>query len=421
MHVRRAAPGGTGRSAAIALAVVLLVACLAAGPLAAKTLRFASAFDPQSLDPHALALLYQTRVVSQIYESLVDRDRNFGHRAGARRVVAAGRAEALALQAAARTSSSTTGRRSPRTTSCSRSSARWPRIRSARSSCAASLEARKVDDLTVDIMLAAPDAVLPEKLIYVGIMSKAWAAAHGVARSRRTTTPSRRPTRSATPTAPAPTGSRATSPTPHACWCANPQWWGQRGNVEEAIYVVIQSDATRLAALVSGRGRFRDRSAVPGRRAPETGSAASSSPRSPTSARSISASTRAATSCSSATSRAAIRSRTCACAAPSTQAIDIDAIVAKVLRGQATRDRLVSVAAGRRLRAGARKAPALRSSRRPRAAEGGRLPGRLRGDARLRQRRVPRRRMPGDRRHAGAGGHPDDASSPGRPRRSFPS
>ncbi len=40
-------------------------------PLAAKTLRFASGFDPQSIDPHALALQYQTRVVSQIYESLV--------------------------------------------------------------------------------------------------------------------------------------------------------------------------------------------------------------------------------------------------------------------------------------------------------------------------------------------------------------
>ena len=35
--------------------VLLLAACLAAGSLGAKTLHFASAFDPQSLDPHALA------------------------------------------------------------------------------------------------------------------------------------------------------------------------------------------------------------------------------------------------------------------------------------------------------------------------------------------------------------------------------
>src|SRR5262245_35683495 len=44
---------------------------------AGKSLRYASAFDPQSMDPHSLALLYQTRIVSQIYESLVARDRDF--------------------------------------------------------------------------------------------------------------------------------------------------------------------------------------------------------------------------------------------------------------------------------------------------------------------------------------------------------
>ena len=42
----------------------------------AETLRFASAFDPNSLDPHSLRL-YQTRVVTQIYEGLVNRDQNF--------------------------------------------------------------------------------------------------------------------------------------------------------------------------------------------------------------------------------------------------------------------------------------------------------------------------------------------------------
>ena len=45
-----------------------------AGPAQAVTLRIASAFDPQTMDPHALALLYQARVASQVYESLVTRD-----------------------------------------------------------------------------------------------------------------------------------------------------------------------------------------------------------------------------------------------------------------------------------------------------------------------------------------------------------
>ena len=73
----RSAAARVARLRVLATGIVLLAGCLAAAPLAAKTLRFASAFDPQSLDPHALALLYQTRVVSQIYESLVSRDRNF--------------------------------------------------------------------------------------------------------------------------------------------------------------------------------------------------------------------------------------------------------------------------------------------------------------------------------------------------------
>jgi peptide/nickel transport system substrate-binding protein len=37
---------------------------------------------------------------------------------------------------------------------------------------------------------------------------------------------------------------------------AHAQWWGKRGNVDEAVYSVIQSDATRLAALVSGQVDF---------------------------------------------------------------------------------------------------------------------------------------------------------------------
>ena len=59
------------------IVLVLLAGWLAAFPLAAKTLRMASAFDPQSMDPHALALQYHSRVISQIYDSLVSRDRNF--------------------------------------------------------------------------------------------------------------------------------------------------------------------------------------------------------------------------------------------------------------------------------------------------------------------------------------------------------
>ena len=42
---------------------LLLAACTTASLAAnANTLRIASAFDPQTMDPHALALLYHSRV-----------------------------------------------------------------------------------------------------------------------------------------------------------------------------------------------------------------------------------------------------------------------------------------------------------------------------------------------------------------------
>src|SRR3954468_6397611 len=57
--------------------LLCLIQLLASGTLAAKTLRYASQFDPGTMDPHAIASLYQTRVLSQVYDSLVQRDEEF--------------------------------------------------------------------------------------------------------------------------------------------------------------------------------------------------------------------------------------------------------------------------------------------------------------------------------------------------------
>ncbi len=188
---------------------------------------------------------------------------------------------------------------------------------------------------------------------------------------------------------------------------ANPHWWGKRGNVDEAIYTVIQSDATRLAALASGQvdfvvdppfqdvprlkaeGKFklaqtsRHRHAVPGLRPGAR--------------------------------RASVRRR------QGPQPVQGPSRAPRDLSGDRCRhdrregaartgdaDRLAFEQARRRLRARAREAPALRPERGARAAEGSRLRRRIRRHARLRQRRVPRRRLPGDRRHARAGRHPRD-------------
>lgn len=252
----RASPAASlaRRPRSIAVGVVLLAGYLAASPLAAKTLRFASAFDPQSLDPHALALQYQTRVVSQIYESLVSRDRDFKMEpalAVSWQQVDPKRWR-FKLRPNVRFHDGTPFAADDVVFSIGRAlaknSQRAFQLRGV-------LQARKVDDLTVDFLLEAPDAVLPEKLIYVGMMSKAWAAAHGVLEPQdynaRQETYAVRNTNGTGPYL-----LKSYESDVRSVLVANPHWWGQRGNVDEAIYVVIQSDATRLAALASGQVDF---------------------------------------------------------------------------------------------------------------------------------------------------------------------
>ena len=235
---------------------LLVIACPA--PAVAQTLRFASAFDPNSLDPHALALLYQTRLVTQIYEGLVNRDRDFRLEPSLAVSWQALNAKTwrFKLRPDVRFHDGT-----PLTAddvvfsierALAKTSQRAFQLRGVNG-------ARKVDALTVDITLAAPDAVLPEKMWLVAIMSKTWAEQHGVVLPQdyngKQETYAVRNTNGT-----GPYRLKSYDPDQRAVLVRNPEWWGRSakdsGNVQEAVYVVIQSDATRLAALASGQVDF---------------------------------------------------------------------------------------------------------------------------------------------------------------------
>jgi len=243
----------------LALVFAFLAALLFAVPAPAKTLRFASAFDPQSMDPHALALLYQSRVVSQIYDSLVNRDREFRLEpslAVSWRMVDA-RTWRFALRPNVRFHDGTPFTADDVVFSIDRTLART-------SQRAFQLRgvtgARRVDELTVEVLLSAPDAVLPEKMIFIGIMSRAWAEKHAVAlpqdfNGRQET----HAVRNANGTGPFML--KRYEPDARLVLAANPNWWGRAtafggGNVSEVTYTVIQSDATRMAALATGEADF---------------------------------------------------------------------------------------------------------------------------------------------------------------------
>jgi peptide/nickel transport system substrate-binding protein len=238
---------------------LLCAALLAATPAQARSLRLASAFDPQSLDPHALALLYQSRVVTQIYDSLVNRDRDFRLEPSLALSWQSvdPRTWRFALRPNVKFHDGT-----PLTAedvvfsierALTKTSQRAFQLRGVTG-------ARKVDDLTVDVLLAAPDAVLPEKMIFIGIMSKAWAEKHGVLQpqdfnARQET----HAVRNANGTGPFML--KRYEPDARLLLAANPHWWGRGtrsggGNVTEVTYTVIQSDATRMAALATGEADF---------------------------------------------------------------------------------------------------------------------------------------------------------------------
>ena len=113
-------------------------------------------------------------------------------------------------------------------------------------------ESRKVDASTVEFTTPAPNPVMLETVALLGIMSKSWCEAHGVTRSQdfgkgEETYASR----NAMGTGPYMLTAR--EPDVKSTFKRNPHWWGTfEGNVDEVVYRVIKSDATRMAALAAG-------------------------------------------------------------------------------------------------------------------------------------------------------------------------
>lgn len=113
-------------------------------------------------------------------------------------------------------------------------------------------EMKKVDDHTVDFMLAGPNPVLLRNLTVFFIMSKTWAAKNKSQNvqnytAKEETYASRNVNG---------TGAyliKGWEPDKRILLVANPNWWDKReGNATEVIYTPIASDATRVSALLSG-------------------------------------------------------------------------------------------------------------------------------------------------------------------------
>ena len=113
-------------------------------------------------------------------------------------------------------------------------------------------EIRKVDDLTVEIVLDAPQPILLRNIIDFRIMSKSWSVKNKSEKvqdykAREDTYASRQASGTG------PYILKEWAPDQRIVFTANPAWWDKLdGNVKDVVYTPIKADATRIAALLSG-------------------------------------------------------------------------------------------------------------------------------------------------------------------------
>jgi peptide/nickel transport system substrate-binding protein len=233
-----------------ALSFALLVAV---GAIAeAKTFRWANDGDPTTMDPHARSDLFVTSFDMNMYEALLRRDRN------------------LKLEPALATEWSninpTTWRfklrqgvkfhdGTPFTADDVIFSFR--RATAPGSDLAGQLaivkEVKTVDDNTVDFITDGPAPILPNYLVGIAIMSKAWCEAHNATSAAMLKDDEGYATRNADGTGPFMLKDR--QPAVRTVLVKNPNWWGLKDqpiDIDEVVFTRIENAATRVAALLSG-------------------------------------------------------------------------------------------------------------------------------------------------------------------------
>jgi peptide/nickel transport system substrate-binding protein len=114
-------------------------------------------------------------------------------------------------------------------------------------------EVRVVDDHTIDIVTPAPDPILPLQLEIFYIMDKDWATENNTATATNVKggEEGNHANLNANGTGPFMLGER--QPDVKTVLEPNPNWWGSmESNVTEAVFTPVGQDATRVAALIAG-------------------------------------------------------------------------------------------------------------------------------------------------------------------------
>lgn len=239
---------GAGLAVPLGLGLALAMAPAAA----AKEFRWASTTDPQTLDPHAVNSAPVLGFLNNVYEGLVRRDRDMkiegalaerwrplgtgGWRFHLRRGVTFHDGSAFTAEDVL--------------FSYQRASAEEADVRSW---FAPVREVKVVDDFTIDFMTTAPNPIFPGSIANFMIMDKDWAEANGTART--TTQAETHATLNANGTG----AFRVVERSPGVRTVLEPfeNWWGEREhNLTRAVFTPITQQATAVAALISGEVDF---------------------------------------------------------------------------------------------------------------------------------------------------------------------
>jgi peptide/nickel transport system substrate-binding protein len=242
------------RSVSFPLLAALAAAALASGA-SAQTLRWASQGDAQTMDPYSQNELLTNAMNGQVYETLVNRNKTMGLDP----VLATEWQQVspllwrFKLRPNVKFHDGT-----PFTADDVLFS--MQRAKESASDIAQYANAlgtpKKVDNLTVEFQLASVNPIFLQHLSLVQIMSKAWCEKNNAVKPVNFKAKEEGyASFHANGTGPYQLVSR--QPDIKTVYKRNPGWWGKfDGNVQEVVYTPIKSDATRVAALVSGEIDF---------------------------------------------------------------------------------------------------------------------------------------------------------------------
>lgn len=236
---------------------LIAVACWVTA-VSAKTLRFTISDDASTLDPHAANLQVNSRILASVYEGLIARDKDFKLVPG------------LALSWSQPDTKTWRFKLRPNVKFHDGSSFTADDVvfsvervlhplSNLKSSVQGVESARKIDDLTVDLVMKDPNPVLLFHLFNFRIMSKAWCTKNNTVspqnyKDKEDTFASR----NTNGTGPFKLVSR--QPDIKTVLAENTNWWNrkspERGNVTEVVWQPIKSHSTRSAALMSGEVDF---------------------------------------------------------------------------------------------------------------------------------------------------------------------